>query len=97
MINPVVRAVCNIKTGRMEGFVVDDKNAKLGDAWITLFSGTDTIASSKTTQGGFYAIIGIPAGDYSVECSKEGYTTQKINKITITAGKAVQQNFKLSK
>ena len=97
MFKPVVRAVCNNKTGRLEGLVIDDKNVKLSDAWVTLLSGSDTIASSKTTQGGFYAIIGIPEGDYSVACSKEGYIDQKINKISITASKVLKQNFTLVK
>jgi hypothetical protein len=97
MFKPVVRAACVLKTGRIEGIVTDSEALKLSDAWVTLLSGNDTIASSKTTLEGFYAIIGIPEGDYSVACSKDGYNDQKIEKITITAGMVVKQNFSLIK
>jgi hypothetical protein len=97
IFKPVVRAACVLKTGRLEGIVTDSEALKLSDAWVTLLSGTDTIASSKTTQGGFYAIIGIPKGDYSVACTKEGYIDQKIDKVTITAGSVLKQNFTLVK
>lgn len=97
MFMPVVRAAGVAKTGKLEGLVADNESVKLADAWVTLLSGIDTVASSKTTPGGFYAIIGIPEGDYSVTCNKDGYTEQKIDQISIKAGKVVKQNFVLSK
>jgi hypothetical protein len=46
---------------------------------------------------GFYAIIGVPAGTYSIFATKEGYDTVSIAGINIIAGNKTVQNFTLTK
>jgi hypothetical protein len=97
MFNPVVRAASSANSGKLEGVVTDAGSEKLNNAWITLLSGKDTIASSKSTSKGYYAIIGIPAGDYKVECAKEGYNSQTIENISIKVNTTLKQDFLLTK
>jgi hypothetical protein len=97
MFKPVVRAAGNAHCGRIEGVITGADSYKIKNAWVTLLSGKDTIASSKSTENGFYAIIGVPEGNYDVECAKEGYVTEKVSAVSITAGNTTKQNFILNK
>jgi len=97
MFNPVVRAVNTTGAGKISGTVKSENAEKLQNAWVTLIMGNDTIASSKSTKDGFYAIIGIPAGTYDLTCSKEGYNDEMKEKITIIAGKEEKIDFVLKK
>ena len=92
---PVIRAVNNTTAGRVEGVVSDTANVLLEDAsvWIE----KDTVISTTYTDSiGQYALIGIPAGSYSVFATKEGYDTVAFSDIEIYAGNKTLQDFELT-
>ncbi len=92
---PVIRAVNNTTAGRVEGVVSDTANVLLEDAsvWIE----KDTVISTTYTDSiGQYALIGIPAGSYSVFATKEGYDTVTFSDIEVFAGNKTLQDFELT-
>lgn len=96
IFKPVVRAVAHVleTTGEVSGMVTDEKEEPVRDALVSLVSGEDTITSAITTEEGFFAMIGIPAGNYLLACEKEGYNKQQIE-ILVEKRKVTEQNFVL--
>ena len=97
IFKPVIRAVNLSASGELYGTVSSENKDKVNGAFISLISGNDTIATAITKKDGFYAIIGVPEGGYSVACEKEGYTTKTAESISITKGKKTELNFTLEK
>jgi hypothetical protein len=92
---PVIRAV-NISTaGRIEGIVTDTSNVQLENAhvWIEQDS---VVASAFTDSLGYYAIIGIPAGIYSLYATGESFDTVAYHGIEVVAANLTIQNFILT-
>jgi hypothetical protein len=92
---PVIRAVNNTTAGRIEGTVTDTALVELENAsvWIEQDS---VIATAITDSLGFYALIGIPAGIYSIYASKEDYDTAYYDNVEIVAGNMTIQDFVLT-
>lgn len=81
---PVIRAV-NISTaGRIEGTVVDQDNMSIDSASVWIEKDT-VVASTMSDTTGFYALIGIPEGTYTLYGAKEGFDTLKIEDVKVTA------------
>ena len=94
IFKPVLRAVNNSTAGRIEGTVTDTVNLKIADAeiWVEKDS---VIATSYTDDTGRYAIIGIPAGTYSVYTTKENYDTVCYTGVKVIEGNRTIQDFVL--
>lgn len=77
---PVIRATADDISGSIEGYVTiddyDDLNIpdieSLVVAILDPVSG-DTVSSARPAADGYYAVIGLVAGEYTVACSAEGY------------------------
>ncbi len=97
IFKPVVRAIINAPTesGEIAGKVSDNAGAWLENALVTLKSGEEVITTALTNNEGFYAMIGIAPGEYTLVCEKETYEPV-IATITVEAGKATEQNFVLT-
>ncbi|WP_163708051.1 DUF4382 domain-containing protein [Mangrovibacterium lignilyticum] len=78
---PVVRATAQDFSGEISGKVTfnyyDDANAPLDSISagipVYILSGEDTISSALTDDQGYYSVIGLVAGTYTVACSVDGY------------------------
>jgi hypothetical protein len=96
IFKPCIR-VANLTTaGRIEGMVTDTAEVKVKEAkvWIA----QDTImATAFADTLGYYAIIGVPAGTYSIFATKEGYDTVSVAGINVIPGNKTIQNFTLTK
>jgi len=92
---PVIRAVNNTTAGRIEGVVTDTSLVELENASVWLEQ-DNVIATTLTDSVGFYALIGIPAGAYSIYASKEDYDTVSYENIEIFAGHKTIQDFILT-
>lgn len=90
---PVIRAVPQVAAGQLSGAVSDTSGEVLENALIALISGTDTVTTAITTAEGYYAIIGIPDGTYSLACSKENYESQVLDNLDVAAGDVIEQDF----
>ncbi len=96
IFKPVIRAVNVSTAGRIEGIVSDTSKAKIANAsvWIK----QDTVISTAITDSlGHYAILGIPAGTYSVFATKENYDTVSYEGIKILSGNKTIRDFVLTK
>jgi len=92
---PVVRAVNSSTAGRIVGTVSDTSFNYLMDAsvWIE----KDTIISFTITDTlGFYALIGIPVGTYSIYATKMDHDTVTYPSIEVIGGNQTLQDFILT-
>jgi hypothetical protein len=94
IFKPVIRAVNNSTAGRLEGKVTDKNNAKIKAASIIVKQDT-VVASAIADTMGYYAIISLPSGNYSVLAAKENFDTVKIDDVRITNGNRTILNFVL--
>jgi hypothetical protein len=89
---PVIRAVNNSTAGRLEGKVTDKNNVKIKEASILVKQDT-LVASAIADTMGYYAILGLPSGTYSVLAAKENYDTVKVDDVKIINGNRTILNF----
>ena len=82
---PVIRAVNNSVAGRLEGKVTDKSGVKVKEASIIVKQDT-VVATAVADTMGYYAILGLPSGVYSVIAAKENYDTLKVEDVIITSG-----------
>jgi hypothetical protein len=95
IFKPVVRAVNNSIAGRIEGVVSDTAMVKLSGASVWLKQ--DTIISTAFTDSlGRYAIIGVPAGTYSLHATKTSYDTVSFAEVKVFPANSTVKNFKLT-
>jgi len=91
---PVIRAVNNSTAGRLQGHVTDKNNAIIPTALITVKQDT-VVASAIADSLGYYKIIGLPAGTYSVLAEKETFDSVKDDGVKIVQGNMTILNFVL--
>ncbi len=96
IFKPVVRAANMTSAGRIEGMVTDTAEVKIKGAAIWLEQDT-LVATAFADTLGYYAIIGIPAGTYSISATKDGYDTVRFDGVNIVAGNKTIRNFELTK
>jgi hypothetical protein len=92
IFKPVIRAVNNSTAGRLEGKVTDKTNAKIKEASIIVKQDT-VVASAIADTMGYYAIIGLPSGTYSVLAAKANFDTVKVDGVKIVEGNRTILNF----
>jgi hypothetical protein len=83
------------KAGCVRGTVTDTAAEKLSEASVWIEQDT-VVATAFTDSLGFYAIIGIPAGEYSVSATKDGYDTVRVDGVNIIAGNKTILDFVLT-
>jgi hypothetical protein len=76
--------------------VTDTADVKIKEATLWLEQDT-VVATAFADTLGYYAIIGIPAGTYSISATKEGYDTVRFDGVNIVAGNKTVRNFGLTK
>jgi len=96
IFKPVIRVVNNSTAGRLEGMVTDTVKVKIKEASVWIKQDT-IIATTIADTLGHYAIIGIPAGIYSVFAAKENYDTVKVEGVKIVEGNRTILNLVLPK
>lgn len=92
---PVIRAVNDSKAGSVEGVVFDADDVVLEGVSV-LIEQDEVITSTITDEEGYYSMIGIPAGIYSMSATIEDFETLTFENIEIVEGNLTIQNFKLS-
>lgn len=92
IFKPVIRAVNNTTTGRIEGIVTDTVNAPINEATIWLEQDT-VVSTTFSDASGHYAFLGVPAGTYSLSAVKENYDTLTYSGIKVTEGNRTIRDF----
>ncbi|MEZ5069442.1 MAG: DUF4382 domain-containing protein [Bacteroidales bacterium] len=93
--SPVIRAVDEIATGQLEGWVKNSDSLSLADAnvWIEKDS---VVANAFTEEDGYFALPGIPAGYYTLCATKTGYDTVRVEEFRLQEGIRLLQTFYLT-
>jgi len=94
IFKPVIRAVNNSSAGRLEGKVTDKNGVKIKEASITVKQDT-VVATAVADTMGYYAILGLPSGAYSVIAAKESFDTLEVENVIITKGNRTVLNLEL--
>ena len=94
-LRPVIRAVDNNYCGKLDGHVMDTSKMAISGAYIWL-KGDTVISSTTSEQSGFYRMIGLPEGDYTLFAAKEGYDTAKIEDLHIYGKRESKANIELT-
>jgi hypothetical protein len=83
--------------GGISGTVTDQSGAVIPGAQVTAVD-TSTNADYKTvtSTAGEFAFSNLPLGTYTVTTSASGFSSQKVNKITVTAGASYTLPVKLA-
>lgn len=96
---PVIKASNVSTTGTLGGMVtttIEEAVTPLEGAQISVFA-ADTLNTTTFTDGeGAYTIMGLVAGSYDVMVELEGYTSQEVDGIQITAANKTTQDFELT-
>src|SRR6185295_3290250 len=82
-------------TGVIEGTVVDAQGARVAGATV-LVEG-NAFSRTVTTDGeGFYRVLQVPAGKYSITTSAPNFTTEKSENVNVTLGRATTADITLN-
>jgi len=92
---PVIRAVNNSIAGTIEGTVSDTSFAALVSASVWIVQDT-TFATAYTDSTGYYAMPGIPEGNYSLYSTKENHDTVMFSDVEIVAANRTVKDFVLT-
>jgi hypothetical protein len=91
---PVIRAMSMHKAGSIMGFVSDTSGVAIPDAQITVKADT-VVSNAFTNHRGYYKVMALPQGTYSVEVQKEGYKWQEKENVKVMTRQATIANFEL--
>jgi hypothetical protein len=67
-------------SGKLKGIVLDATGNPLKGAQVIIL---ETAIKAKTGRDGYYYIIGVRAGTYSVRTEFEGYTPNEVRKVEV--------------
>ena len=96
IFKPVIRAANLSTAGRIEGTVTDDSEVAIAGVEVSIMQEETVVATATSDEQGYYAIIGVPAGTYTITAVKEGYETVTIDDMIIKAGNKLVQDFTLT-
>ena len=83
--------------GGISGTVTDQSGAAVSGAQVTAVeTATNISLKTVTSSAGEFAFSNLPLGDYSVTVSSKGFSTVKVNKVTVSAGASYILPVKLS-
>jgi hypothetical protein len=73
--------------GGINGTVTDQLGAAVSGAQVTAVeTSTNAFYKSASSSAGEFAFSNLPLGEYSVTIAAQGFSTEKVNKIIVTAG-----------
>lgn len=92
---PTLKAVNTSTAGRIEGTVSDTSGTALENIQVAVFAEGDT-SFAYSEADGFYSIISLDAGTYSVEATSADYDTLSVPEVEITAGNSTTTDLSLT-
>jgi len=95
IFKPVIKASNLSTTGSLTGNVTDAEALAIDGAQVAIIAADTVYTTSFADENGDYTIIGVDAGTYNVEYSKEGYQVTTIEGIEVVAGNATTQDAQL--
>ncbi len=96
---PVIRASNLSTAGTLQGKITTpdaDTEIAVDGASVTVYDGDTEITATASGSDGGYAIMGLPAGVYSVVVTKEGFMNSENTEVEIVAANKTVTDFQLS-
>src|SRR5262245_4130929 len=82
-------------TGVIEGTVVDAQGARIAGATV-LVEGNAFSRTVTTDASGYYKIIQVPAGKFSITTSAPNFATERSDNINVVLGRATTADIRLN-
>src|ERR1044072_217282 len=82
-------------TGVIEGTVVDAQGARIAGATV-LVEGNAFSRTVTTDSNGYYKVLQVPAGKYSITTSAANVTTERSDDIRVTRGRSTSADITLN-
>ena len=79
-------------SGKLTGIVLDENGDPLAGANVVVDGQT---WGAETDGDGYYYILGVRAGKYTIRCQFVGYAPQMVNNVQVRVGMTKKQNFKM--
>lgn len=93
---PVIRAINISEAGRLEGFVKDVDSNPINGVSITMEYDSDSYSTFSDSIG-YYSMIGLPTGIYTLTADGAGYDILDMKDVVIVAGNKTTRNLTLLK
>ncbi len=85
-----------ILTGNLTGTVVSASNSNpISGALVIATYSNGAVSPAYTTASGYYQLLGIPTGSYTVTASAGGYQASTATGVAVSTGLTATQNFSL--
>ncbi len=97
IFKPVVRAMCQKHAGVIEGLALEDDVTPVTEASVQIYRADTVFVTAITDDLGHYKLIGIPAGTYTMSCTKAGYDSVDVDQVVVKVGEKTMQDFMLTK
>jgi outer membrane receptor protein involved in Fe transport len=90
-------AVAQVSTASINGVIRDPTGAVVPDATIVLTNVDTSVARTSTANNaGAYGFVSIPPGNYTIESSAKGFSSQKLGPFILAVGQAATFDFALT-
>jgi hypothetical protein len=85
-------------TGRIEGFVLDEKGAPIASGSVQALNIMHGGASTASAQAnGFYRIVDLAGGRYTLWIEARGYASEQIPVVIVEDGQATRKDIQLKR
>jgi len=83
-------AQTQITTGTIQGDVTDENGAVVPGVNVEIRNlDTNLVRNVSSDEGGRFVALGLPAGNYSVTATKQGFATSVLEKVSLNVGQAL--------
>ena len=90
-------AVAQVSTASINGVIRDPASAVIPGATIVLRNvDTSVERTSTTNEAGAYGFVSIPPGNYTIESTAKGFSSQKLGPFLLAVGQAATFDFALT-
>src|SRR5580658_9905988 len=90
-------AVAQVSTASINGVIRDPSGAVVSGASIVLTNVDTSVARTSTAnEAGAYGFVSIPPGNYTIESTAKGFSSQKLGPFVLTVGQAATFDFALT-
>src|SRR5258708_32206 len=91
------RGVAQLSTASVNGSVKDSTGANVTNAVIKLRNVATAVETNTTSNGaGSYGIVSVTPGQYTLEATAPGFSTQRIEEFALTVGQSASFDFSLA-
>src|SRR4051812_25688145 len=85
-----------VEQGAISGAVVDSSGASVPQARVSATNiATGVVATTETTDDGYYKLPYLPAGKYNVAVQKDGFSLNRVTEVPVLVGQIATINVTL--